>query len=210
MSYDTDINNEELKPVHDEVLEAVKPVEGAVLPEVEMTPELKEAVLTAFNNESSIKFLIEDVKDEDAVVILGVNIPKHQVVEILQERIQNSSDKMKEDALNYFRENQALLPIILVQHQGFTELTLEDGPVNISNASLIGWFEEDEELGPIIEELAGRVLEANGFDSKETIANGEDALAVLVDGVAALIEKEEPPVIVEEPSLNNQVKFGIA
>ena len=194
--------NDELTPLVPS-FEAETPLDGAVVAEVVMTDELKEAVLVAFNNESSIQFLKESVNDNDAVVITGVHIPKHQVVALLEERAALNAPTVQEEAVAYFRKEQTLLPVILQTPHNFTQLKLDHlnngEPVNLSNANLIGWFQEDEVLGPIVEEIAGKILAAN------------EAMAILVEGVSDLIEAEEkPPVIVEDPPLNNQPKFGIA
>jgi len=195
-------HKEDVKPVNDELaplvpsFEAETPLDGAVVAEVVMTDELKEAVLVAFNNESSIQFLKESVNDNDAVVITGVHIPKHQVVALLEERAALNAPTVQEEAVAYFRKEQTLLPVILQTPHNFTQLKLDHlnngEPVNLSNANLIGWFQEDEVLGPIVEEIAGLILVEQA------------KLAELAK------EVEEPPVVVEEAPLNNQPKFGIA
>ena len=200
-------NQEALIPKNDE-LQETKPegvTEGLTGP---LPEEIKHELLIMFNTEDSIKNLEECYKNDEhgSVLVLGAQVAIPLVLEVLKERELINSPSVRDEAIAYFRKEQTLLGVILTNPHNFTQLKLDhlnngDG-VHLSNANLIGWFEEDEVLGPIVQEIAGNIL-----------ADAEHMAA---------LKGEEPPVAVEEPinldtqevvvepqPANNTLKCGI-
>lgn len=157
-------------------------VSGSAAP-TDLTEHQVAAILAAFEKEDDLAEVIKSPESEYNVE--GEFFKGDVILQVIEKAAMEGEVFARETCVKYFTQNQALLPAILSEPFGHTELTLETGVLKVDNAELITWLQADETLNGILENLAGEILKQNGLTDVPV------------------------PETVEAPPSNNTLKMGL-